>query len=395
MMTVRLESRIAVNPRWKPFFIAAVNGSASLEFLADTLGGKHVAVYAHTYGQDNTCDTRDSQRAACIESEEAGAGCEHAGDLTGEGNDCDKAGQAVVNDHEYCDNDERDNAGDTHCVTRAGTQYRGDGGQILDLELERKRTALDEVSQLLCVSVALVAGVVTGDRSGAVADDSAYGRSADLLVVHPDGDTLVLVHCLLGGILERFLTAVVQGKAYFVACGSALVLGINIDACVCNVLTLEHQGQILIGLVVCEISAVAHAECQLGSRADLLHGLLGIEAVVVGLPREADNDVVGADVLENLVVVDVLADKTVLDYCLCCVEVVRGYGIGVILRRAECYVDAAADIYTPSYVAESCDHGSLAVAVLRADSQCGKQRERDDNNCQNEEHGSAYSSLQK
>lgn len=162
MITVRLESRIAVKPRWKPFLIAPSMVLPGLELLADTLCGKHVAVNAHADGEDNTCNTRDSEGAARVESEESGNSGEHTSDLTSKRDNSDNAGQTVVSYHEYRDNDECDNACNTHCVTRAGTQYRRDRGQVLDLKLEWERTAVDHVSELLCVLKAFVAVEAAG-----------------------------------------------------------------------------------------------------------------------------------------------------------------------------------------------------------------------------------------
>ena len=172
-------------------------------------------------------------------------------------------------------------------------------------------------------------------------------------------------------------------------------VGVSADLSLVNVLTSQDEFQILVGLTLLEVAAVAHAEAQHCGRTDLLDCFLGVEAGVVSLPRETNDDVVRRKVCEYLVVVDVLADQSGLDDRLRRVQIVLcDGGRVVVVRGAECYVYAAADINTPSDIVDASDDRGFVISVAGAYAQRGEKCKRDDQYGNNEENGFSYSFLQ-
>ena len=122
--------------------------------------------------------------------------------------------------------------------------------------------------------------------------------------------------------------------------------------------TFDHgtvQDQVTVG-------AAALVEGQIGRGADLLNGRFRVEVGLTGLPRELQDQAVGAGIHIQLVVGHIQCDQTVLDDELCCFQLLFG-GI-VVLRGHKGDVDAAFDVHTEPDVLCTLDVGGGHIAVL-------------------------------
>ena len=96
----------------------SVQRLALAQLLTDTLAGDDIGVNTHAHGEDDTRNAGDRQRAAGHEAEPARNCCQHAGNLSDQGDGSNHTQQAVQNDHVDDDACQRDDASDDHGVQR-------------------------------------------------------------------------------------------------------------------------------------------------------------------------------------------------------------------------------------------------------------------------------------
>ena len=173
------------------------------------------------------------------------------------------------------------------------------------------------------------------------------------LVIQPDADGAVGSSQTGGGLTKGLGTLVGELQGHIVlrstAAGHRAVLGRS---------TFDHgtvQDQVTVG-------AAALAEGQIGRGADLLNGRFRVEVCFAGLPRELQDQAVGAGVHIQLVVGHIQGHQTVLDDELRRFQLLFG-GI-VVLRGHKGDVDAAFDVHTEPDVLCTLDVGGGHIAVL-------------------------------
>ena len=109
------------------------------------LAGDDIGVNTHAHGEDDTRNAGDRQRAAGHEAEPARNCCQHAGNLSDQGDGSNHTQQAVQNDHVDDDACQRDDASDDHGVQRTLAHGRGDGLEACGFQRERQCAGVDLV----------------------------------------------------------------------------------------------------------------------------------------------------------------------------------------------------------------------------------------------------------